>query len=289
MSEVPAPRQNSEIQEAARATPQEPRSYIVSPETPNQINQKSVPPITPALETKAPIKTVTEKPYYTSSFTHDISDSLSRSGIQVDFVNPTPLGEGANHLVYSYLIPQEPPRVIKIAKTKSVTTLTHGGSQGEKEGIDLAKNTFKEYAADTSVQDDPLNKDKYIVVQEAVKGKPISNIRIKGSSQMQNQLSDIVKLNSKLFKEKRMCLDFVGMAGFKGWFKKQFKKLFFKDSEFEVSNIIENEEGKLKIIDFEYFDLNQTVDFRKRVVNRIGMEVNRFFMKHYFSLDIKKG
>lgn len=289
MSEVPAPRQNTAIQEAALATPLEPRNYIISPEKHLPLNQKNTIPNTPIPDSAPSIETISEKPYYTSTFTHDVSDSLVRCGIQVDYVNPTPLGEGANHLVYSYLIPDEPHRVIKIAKTKSVTTLTHGGSQGEKEGIGLAQKAFASYAAETSVKDDQKNTDKYVVVQEAVRGKPISNLRFKESSQIKNQLIEIVKLNNKLYNEKGMCLDFIGMEGFKGWFKKQFKKLFIKNSEFEISNIIENEEGKLKIIDFEYFDLNKNVGIKKRVINTIGMGVNRFLMKHYFNLDIKKG
>ncbi len=289
-SEVKAsPKQKNPIQEAALASPIEPRGYSVMKEAPQDIHNSTLTTTPLIQENLQSTETISQKPFYTSTFTHDISDSLSRIGIRVDYVNPTPLGEGANHLVYSYLLPQEKPRVIKIAKTKSVTTLTHGGSQGEKEGIELAKKTFLNYAADTEVKNDPKKQDKYVVIQEAVKGKPISNKTILNSVQMKEQLTEIVQLNRKLYKEKGMCLDFIGMGGFKGWFKKQFKKLFFKNSEFEVSNIIENEEGKLKIIDFEYFDLNSTVSLKKRMINTIGMEVNRFFMKHYFHLDIKKG
>jgi len=289
MSEFPVPIQHIEGQKAISTPPLEIKRSEAPPQKSETFYQKNTTSITPAPQIELPIQTITEKPHYTSTFTHDISDSLLRSGIQVDYVNPTPLGTGANHLVYSYTVPQERPRVIKIAKTKSVTTLTYGGSQGEKEGIDLARKVFGSYAADTTVKDDPKNTNKYFVVQEAVRGKSISNKRYKEDAQIRNQLVEIVKLNNKLYTEKKMCLDFIGMAGFKGWFKKQFKKLFFKNSEFEISNIIENEEGKLKIIDFEYFDLNNKVGLKKRIINRIGMEVNRFLVKHYFKLDIKKG
>ena len=114
------------------------------------------------------------KPIYTSTFTKHVSESLTRCGLQVDYINPTPLGEGANHMVYSYDIPNEPPKVLKIAKEKSTTTLTHGGAKGEQQGNEIAKSTFGPYAADTNIVVDPQNADKYYVLQESVKGKPAS-------------------------------------------------------------------------------------------------------------------
>lgn len=243
---------------------------------------------TPPSITTSSTDTMAPKPVYNSTFTRDISDSLTRCGIQVDYVNPTPLGEGANHLVYSYSVPNEKPQVIKIAKEQSTTTLTDGGADGEREGNEIAKKTFSQYAATTDVMNDPKGDDRYFVIQEAVKGKPVTNSRFKSNSSVRKQLAEIVQKNNRLYADEKMCLDFVGMAGFTGWFKKQFKKLLLRKSEFEVSNIIEGEDGKLKIIDFEYFNLNGHIGFRKKVTNFLGMTVNRILMKHYFGLDIKK-
>ena len=105
---------------------------------------------------------------------------------------------------------------------------------------------------------------------------------------MRKQLAEIVRLNNRLYNEGRMCLDFMGMAGFTGWFKSQFKKFLLHKSVFEVSNIIEDENGRLKIIDFEYFNLNKHVGVKKKIINFVGMTANRILMKHYFGLDIKK-
>lgn len=293
MSETPSPSIDHKL---VTRTPQNNMDVLQPPleaSSKNQIPKTTLPPTaTPIESIEAPphtTETTTQKPQYTSTFTHDISDSLTRSGIQVDYVNPTPMGEGANHMVYSYLIPNEPPKVIKIAKEKSTTTLTHGGAQGESEGAELAKKTFLSYASETQIKQDPKKNDAFVVVQEAVKGNALSNTRANANAEIKKQLTEIVNMNATLYREQKKCLDFVGMAGVKGWFKKQFKKLFLKNSKFEVTNIIVDENGKLKIIDFEYFDLNKKVGFKKRVTNSIGMLVNRFLMKHYFGLDIKKG
>lgn len=241
------------------------------------------------LESINPIEIPMSKPIYNSTFTKDISDSMNRCKIQVDYVNPTPIGEGANHLVYSYLIPNEQPHVIKIAKEQSTTSLTDGGAQGELEAIMIAKRTFGPFAAQTDVMTDPNNDERFFVIQEAVKGKHITNTRFKNNLSIRKQLGEIVKLNNGLYGQGKICLDFMGMAGFTGWFKSQFKNFFLRKSEFEVTNIIEDENGKLKIIDFEYFNLNKHVGIKKRIINFVGMTANRILMKHYFGLDIKKG
>lgn len=228
-------------------------------------------------------------PQFTASFTQSISEALKRCNIATEFINPVPLGQGSNHLVYLYTIPNEPERVIKMAKAKSPTTLTHDGGKGAEEGIEIAKNAFGSYAADAQIRIDPQDAERYFVIQDLVKGKPITNLRIKQSPKLQKQLADIVRRNNKLYKQERMSLDFIGMPGFLGWFKSQFKKLLLHKSEFEVSNIIEDENGNLKIIDFEYFRLADHVGIKQRFFNFIGMQANRILMKHYFGLDIKKG
>jgi len=234
-----------------------------------------------------PVANETPPPVYSSVFTTDIAESLQRSGIQVNWVNPSSIAEGANHKVYEYNPPDQPKQVVKIAKELSTTTLTHGGAKGEEEAVETAYKAFGKYIAQTQIKQDPQIAEKYYVVQDAIKGKAISNMRHKEGAHMRKQLADIVRLNNVLYADKKMCLDFVGMAGFTGWLKKQFKKLLLRKSEFEVSNIIEDEHGDLKIIDFEYFDLG-TKNIRKKVTNFIGMTVNRLLMKHYFGLDIKR-
>ena len=125
-------------------------------------------------------------PVFNATFTKDVSDSLTRCGVQVEYVNPVALGQGANHIVYSYQLPNEAPQVIKIAKEVSGTTLTHGGANGESEGIDLAQKVFKHYAANTEVLVDPKNKDKYYVIQDAINGKTISNLHFKNNYSVQS-------------------------------------------------------------------------------------------------------
>jgi len=201
-------------------------------------------------------------PHYTATFTQPISEALKRCAITTEFINPVPLGQGSNHLVYLHTVPNEPVRVIKMAKAKSPTTLTHDGGKGAEEGIEIAKKAFGSYAAEAEVRIDPQDAERYFVIQDLVNGKPITNIRVKQSPNLQKQLADIVRRNNMLYKQDKMSLDFIGMPGFLGWFKSQFKKLLLHKSEFEVSNIIEDESGNLKIIDFEYFRLADHVGLK---------------------------
>lgn len=213
---------------------------------------------------------------------------LTNCGIQVDYVNPKPIGEGANHLVYRYTIPGETERVIKIAKPASTTTLTQGVDE-EKSNTDFAVKYFSKYAVDTQILSDPTNPKLHCVVQEEVKGKPLDNMVFKENANIRKQLAEIIAMNNKLYKEQKMSLDFVGMPGFMGWLKKQFGKLLMRKSTFEVSNILVDKNGSLKIIDFEYFKYRGNISLKKRATNFVGMLVNRILMKHYFGLDIKKG
>lgn len=267
------------------------RSSILEPEIKIVPNWAEISPPTaqtPSPELSPQLQTKVNLPQYTASFTQPISEALKRCNIATEFINPVPLGQGSNHLVYLYTVPNEPVRVIKMAKAKSPTTLTHDGGKGAEEGIEIAQKAFGSYAAEAEVRIDPQDAERYFVIQDLVKGKPITNIRVKQNPKLQKQLADIVRRNNMLYKQDKMSLDFIGMPGFLGWFKSQFKKLLLHKSEFEVSNIIEDESGNLKIIDFEYFRLADHVGLKQRFFNFIGMQTNRILMKHYFGLDIKE-
>ena len=94
----------------------------------------------------------------------------------------------------------------------------------------------------------------------------------------------ITELNQKLFTEKKLALDFVGMPGFISWIQKQFSKLIMRKSVFEVSNLlIDEKDGRVYIIDYDLFNFS-----KKRLISSFGFFVNRLMMKHYFGVDIKK-
>ncbi|MFA6005586.1 MAG: hypothetical protein WC775_03845 [Patescibacteria group bacterium] len=226
-------------------------------------------------------------PTYKAVFTHQITDALTRCGINVNYVNPVPIGAGANHVVYRLSEPGMPERVIKLGKILSVTTMTYGRDE-EHENVATARSYFKDYSAATEVKSDPLDNSFFCLVQELVKGQPLSNISIKGKPELQRQLADIVRCNNGLYRHENMSLDFIGMSGLFSWIKSQITRLLLRKSEFLVSNIFIDPDGRLKIIDFEYFKFKDHVPLGRRFLNFIGFSMNRILMRHYFGLDIKK-
>lgn len=227
------------------------------------------------------------QPVYTSEFTKPVVESLRRCGIKTEYVNPTKMGEGANHLVYWYVEPNKPPRVVKIGKPTSITTMTEGPEE-EKKNFEISAKNFPGYVTNTEVFVDPQNNQFYCVVQDAVKGRYINNKMVRDNPDIKRQLGEIIRYNNDLYKREKMSLDFVGMPGFFSWLNRQKMKLLQRKSEFEVSNILVDEEGKLKIVDYEYFAPHDQDNFRKRFKGFFGLLINRILMRHYFGLDIKR-
>ncbi len=229
----------------------------------------------------------TSQPVYSSEFTKETAESLRRCGIKTEYVNPTPIGEGANHIVYWYAEPNKQARVIKIGKPTSITTMTEGPEE-ERRNFEISAKNFPGYVAKTEVYIDPQNNRLYYVVQDAVKGRLINNEIVRANPDIRRQLEEIIKYNNDLYSRERMSLDFVGMPGFLSWLNRQKMKFLLRKSEFEVSNILVDEQGKLKIIDYEYFSPHDRDNFKKRFKGFFGLLINRILMKHYFGLDIKR-
>ena len=256
-------------------------------EMPPETHEKA-PFITPKPKQPLPQTMATQDaPVYSTVFTKQTAESLARCGIDTKYINPTPLGQGANHVVYMIDTPGIEKKVLKISKPSTIVTMTDG-HEGEKESFAHAITYFThKYIPMTDVYKDP-NSNFYCIIQDAVKGKEITNLSIRNKPEVLAQLAEIVKMNNALYKNKRLTLDFVGMNGFMGWLRMQTRPLLLRKSEFSVSNILIDDNDHLKIIDFEFFDLGHKVSIFKRFLNWIGTTTNRVLMKHYFGLDILK-
>lgn len=227
------------------------------------------------------------KPVYSAVFRKDLEASLVRCGIHTKYVNPVPIGVGANHVVFYYSEPGLPEKVVKLGKSLTIVSMTYGKDE-EQENFRIAQRHFKSYPAAAEVRIDPQNPSFFCVIQELVHGTPLTNKLIKENADIQRQLKEIVHYNNELYRQEKMSLDFVGMSGFSSWLKSQFTKLLFRKSEFQVSNILVDSNNILKIVDLEYFKFKNHISLGKRLLNLIGFSVNRILMKHYFGLDIKK-
>src|SRR6266567_2976693 len=53
----------------------------------------------------------------------EISESLRRCGVNVDYVDPTPLGEGEGYQVFKYNLPNEPKRLVKFVKPRTIASM----------------------------------------------------------------------------------------------------------------------------------------------------------------------
>lgn len=220
-----------------------------------------------------------------AEFTRSISESLVRCGVNLNYVNPVPLGQGANHLVYEYNLPGEPRRVLKIAKAKSISTLTNDHNE-ERVNYNRAMRIFPRFTIGTFILQDPQS-DFYCTAQDRVDGVPLTS-RHSNDPLLMNQLREIVRLNRRQYQSERISLDFVGMPGFYSWRARQLGKLIFKKDYFVASNILIDEHNRLKIVDYEYFYRNKTATRGRRVKGFFGLIANRWAMKHYFGMDIKK-
>lgn len=217
-------------------------------------------------------------------FLPEVVRFFENCGIQSKYVDPVKIGKGANHTVFMYSPPGEEAMVIKIPNESA--SLSESELE-EKRNINVIQKAFGKYTLPTEVRKDQSS-GKYCVVQKAVKGRAVTNKNYKEGT-IQAQLSEIISMNHKLYEEQGISLDFVGMPGFTTWVKRQFKKFLLRESEIEVSNLIVNEEdGKVYIIDYDLLEVKGNVGIKKKAVSVLGFFVNRVLMKHYFGVDIKK-
>ena len=63
-------------------------------------------------------------------------------------------------------------------------------------------------------------------------------------------------MNKKAIKEKEYLIGFRRNERILKWIKKQFRKLVFKEGEAKIANILVDKQGRLKIIDTDFYRFN---------------------------------
>jgi len=244
------------------------------------IDQSKLPPTDPS----PPQEKTQETQYGSAEFLPEIRSLLASCGMDPATINPVPIGEGANHIVFLGKNKDGEAFVIKIPKRSSPTTM-NVGYKDEQEQIAKIRKAFPNFSLPTEVHVDEKT-GQYIVVQKAVEGKPITNHTTDPS--LLKQLEQIVELNNQLYNTSGESLDFVGMPGFVSWVKRQFKRIILRKSDFEVSNLlVDKTTNRIQIIDTDILRIHN-VPLKTALISRIGFFVNRMLMKWYFGLDIKK-
>lgn len=218
----------------------------------------------------------------TSEFLPATVSFLANCGIQPDQVHPTPIGQGFTHIVFSYRPDGMPEKVVKIPRVLS-PGLMSAGYHEDQENIALVRKFFGDYAVPTEVRLDNTT-GKYLYVQDAVDGKPVTSLT--GSQSVRTQLADLARLNREMMRQKHVSMDFLGVPGFLSLLRHQFWSIVSKKSSFDLSNILEDATGKLKLIDSGLIRFDN-VPFKQKLISSLGFFTNRVILRLYFGVDIK--
>lgn len=203
-------------------------------------------------------------------------------GLDASRINPAPIGEGLNHLVFSYDNPNGTKQVVKVTKPETLG-LQNKGRRDESENITLITKYFSQFAVPTEIRSDPAT-GKYVIIQKSVEGTPITNKS--HTPDIDRQLEELMRCNRRLMKDTGHSMDFIGIPGFFSWARHQFRKFFVKQSVFEISNLILDPEGKIRIIDYDMLRF-RNVSPRQKITSYLGYTANKVAMKLYFDQDMK--
>jgi hypothetical protein len=207
---------------------------------------------------------------------------FARVGIDPSRVNPKPLGEGLNHIVYSMQDERGAKKVVKVPR-KETKGLMHSSVWDETENVAIVKKFFGSYAVPTEVRPDPTG-ESYVIVQDKIDGVPVTSHT--QSTGIRAQISDIMRLNREMMRQTGRSLDFLGVPGTLDWIRHQSAKVFDKNSEFSISNLMVDRTGNVHIIDNDTFIFDH-VPVVQKVTSRVSFFVNRFLIHWYFGVDMK--
>ncbi|MCL4374626.1 hypothetical protein M1523_02055 [Patescibacteria group bacterium] len=212
--------------------------------------------------------------------TKETEQFLVNCNLNPVYLNPVPIGRGANHTVFAYDEPGQPKKVVKFPNLQIITGMNNG-ILDEDANISTMMRAFPNHVLPTETRRDPQS-DRYCIVQQALKGQPLTNHNI--TPDLRRQLSEIVTSNQHLMEKEQLALDMTGMPGFLSWIKRKLRG----DTPFELSNIMIDDQGKLMIIDYDLYKFNHGVGLRRRIGARLGFLVDRLMIHHYFGIDIQK-
>lgn len=218
-----------------------------------------------------------------AEFLPDTAEFFRNCGIDPQYVNPTPLGEGLTNVVFAYIAPDGTNKVVKLAREARKGFMSTGFEQ-DSQNIALVKKFFGEYAVPTEIHQDPKT-GKYLIVQDAIVGKAVTN-KLENQS-VRSQLVDMARMNREMMRQTGYSMDFIGVPGMLTWFRHQFRQIVTNKSEFEISNILIDKEGKLKIIDEGLLRLKKSETPKQWIGSTSGFLANRLIMRLYFGVDLQ--
>lgn len=217
-----------------------------------------------------------------AEFLPETAEFLRRCGVDPSFVNPIPIGEGFYHVVFSYILPDGSQKVVKVPKVTRRGYMSSGAKE-DKENSVAIKKFFGSYAVSSQLREDQKT-GRYLFLQDMVKGKILTNEL--ETPAIRAQLVDMARLNREMMRQTGASFDFIGFAGVLSWFRHEFRAIVTKKSTFEITNIIIDEKGNLKIID-EGLLRFRDVPLKQRTISNLGFLANRLIMRLYFGVDLQ--
>lgn len=219
-----------------------------------------------------------------AQFLPETADFFRRCGVDHSAVNPTPIGEGFYHLVFEYIAPDGKEKVVKVPKAAHKGYMSSGVVQ-DTENSNIIQKFFGSYAIATETRTDPAT-GNYLFIQDKIVGKTLTSDL--ETPAIRAQLVDMARLNREMMRQTGASFDFIGFAGALSWFRHEFRQIVTKKSTFEITNIIVDNHGNLKIIDDGLLRFRD-VPLKQRTISNLGFLTNRLIMRLYFGVDLQPG
>jgi len=217
-----------------------------------------------------------------AEFTRETAEFFRRCGVDPTRVNPTPIGEGFYHIVFTYASPDGKEQVVKVPKAARRGYMSSGVNE-DRENAGHIRKFFGSFTIASQTRTDPTT-GEYLFIQDKVKGKTLTSEL--ETPAIRAQLVDMARLNREMMRQIGASFDFVGVAGVLSWLRHEFRAIVTKKATFEVSNIIIDEQGHLKIID-EGLLRFRDVPVKQRAISNLGFFANRLIMRLYFGVDLQ--
>ncbi len=162
---------------------------------------------------------------------------IGELGYDPNFVNPTPIGMGAEHVVYLYAPPFEQKKALKIPRRSAISF---------KLDLDVEKldrTLIERYLPRYSVPSRVLQRgDSYLIEAHFVAGK---HLTLQEVDSYREQVDDMFECNARMVREAGASVDFFGLDGVKD----VATLAGLRGKPYRLANVLVSDDDSLKVVD----------------------------------------